>query len=819
MKRAAMVVVFCLVASSLAFASGESYLLTDAGGLEYDILTDVDNYMCTTYYSLSSYCWTTSWTVSGVAWEASYTHTVSASTISGGMTSQTYMSDAFDGYNLVAGYANNGPATVEANGRQIVFPTQTEGNLQFHRKVFVPENDEFCRWLNIVTNTGSSSEWVFLTIYGDLGSDSRTLIVDTSSGDTIADSEDAWIVSMEDFDGYTASPDPRLGHVLRGLNAQVAASDIYFSSGNDQVEWQYVFALEPAQTGIIMNFVSGQPTVNGARQKAIQLSEPSGVALDFMTAEEKGTVLNFALGSLTPPTVTGVTPTSDTTPTWTWEPGGGGNGTYRYQLDGVGGSWTQTTVPAYTPASPLANGAHTLYVQERNENGDWSASGSFTIMVGTWLALDADGDGLTGAEESAIGTNPDKPDTDGDGLDDGYEHGHGLDPLDAEDAYLDADGDGYTNFEEYLLRSDPQNPNSPRDTFYISAVRGVDTPIAGTESVPWRTIGYAIDRVGPSEQVPVTLVVLPGTYTENVTLKAYMMLAGAEGAEKPVIAGSVAAAASTELRQLAVRSPSAGSGVLLHITTSEVRVKQVDFTGVGFTGIRFDSLNGSGVVIERCVFSGLHTGIEIIEALPTIRRCVFENISGDGIAVRPRTVDLKSEDDGSLGEAGDANSGYNTFITSTIDDYAVVNEREGETLVMENNDWDTDDAEVIRDSIGGGGEVDFEPPLTKGAGMTAASVFCSVWNTGDKTPIETASIQLTPGEFSAVTANVSGVYTFACVLPGNWTFSVRAPAYVDASQTASVGAGESKSLLFPMQPGSPGEDEDDDNPPPGCFGG
>jgi hypothetical protein len=115
--------------------------------------------------------------------------------------------------------------------------------------------------------------------------------------------------------------------------------------------------------------------------------------------------------------------------------------------------------------------------------------------------------------------------------------------------------------------------------------------------------------------------------------------------------------------------------------------------------------------------------------------------------------------------------------------------------------------------------VDFFPPLTKGAGMTAASVFCSVWDAGDKTPIVNGAIELTPGAFSAVTANVSGVYAFACVAPGDWTFGVTAPAYVEASQTAGVAAGETKSLLFPMQPTSPGEGEDEDNPPPGCFGG
>ncbi|MEM7248597.1 MAG: thrombospondin type 3 repeat-containing protein [Acidobacteriota bacterium] len=51
--------------------------------------------------------------------------------------------------------------------------------------------------------------------------------------------------------------------------------------------------------------------------------------------------------------------------------------------------------------------------------------------------VDGDGDGLTGAEEEAAGSNPNDPDTDDDGLDDGDEVLMGTDPHDP-----DTDGDG-----------------------------------------------------------------------------------------------------------------------------------------------------------------------------------------------------------------------------------------------------------------------------------------------------------------------------------------------------------------------------------------
>ena len=80
-------------------------------------------------------------------------------------------------------------------------------------------------------------------------------------------------------------------------------------------------------------------------------------------------------------------------------------------------------------------------------------------------ASDVDGDLIPDAVEIRIHTDPCNPDTDGDGVDDGYEYYSALDlnsralpypgkrpypnPLDRSDAGIDHDGDGLTEFEEY----------------------------------------------------------------------------------------------------------------------------------------------------------------------------------------------------------------------------------------------------------------------------------------------------------------------------------------------------------------------------------
>lgn len=77
---------------------------------------------------------------------------------------------------------------------------------------------------------------------------------------------------------------------------------------------------------------------------------------------------------------------------------------------------------------------------------------------------DMDGDGLLNNVENSIGTDPENPDSDSDGIPDGYEFGYQiLDPLSAGDSSLDPDGDGLTNLEEYLNGTYPDFADSDND--------------------------------------------------------------------------------------------------------------------------------------------------------------------------------------------------------------------------------------------------------------------------------------------------------------------------------------------------------------------
>ena len=76
---------------------------------------------------------------------------------------------------------------------------------------------------------------------------------------------------------------------------------------------------------------------------------------------------------------------------------------------------------------------------------------------------DPDQDGLSREEEARLGTDPTEADTDGDGLNDGWEVAFGLNPRSAEGgdgAAGDPDGDAFTNWQESRAGTNPRDGTS-----------------------------------------------------------------------------------------------------------------------------------------------------------------------------------------------------------------------------------------------------------------------------------------------------------------------------------------------------------------------
>lgn len=143
------------------------------------------------------------------------------------------------------------------------------------------------------------------------------------------------------------------------------------------------------------------------------------------------------------------------------------------RLSGEGtGVWTITTDPSNALAIGTGNTVDFTGLPDGNYVFTFTTTGSTApcgeLSVAVTIAVsdcetDVDGDGLLGGEEAVLGTHPNNPDTDGDGMDDGDEVGPDVaNPLDEdgdgiidalESNILDADNDGVND------QQDPANAN------------------------------------------------------------------------------------------------------------------------------------------------------------------------------------------------------------------------------------------------------------------------------------------------------------------------------------------------------------------------
>jgi uncharacterized protein (TIGR03382 family) len=265
--------------------AGTSYL-TDGSGLEYYITDNIT-------YS-SSY---PTYSASGGFQEAGYTGAVAASTISGGTTSQ-YLNDMFDGYGpiFVDGqlYYGNGSATLDCGDRQLIFGTQTIGDLSVWRKIYVAEDDTFARMVVFVSNDGAKDISTTVGFKGNLGSDGATVVMADSSGDLSVDLKDNWAVSMQDFGGYYMSSDPRIGHVWQS-GTGIIADEIQLDDYNDIFHWRFSVDIPAGDTIAIATFVTGQPSWPAAQAKAEELVLLPDSAIECLTKEEAGQIVNFGV--------------------------------------------------------------------------------------------------------------------------------------------------------------------------------------------------------------------------------------------------------------------------------------------------------------------------------------------------------------------------------------------------------------------------------------------------------------------------------------------------------------------------------------------
>ncbi len=169
-------------------------------------------------------------------------------------------------------------------------------------------------------------------------------------------------------------------------------------------------------------------------------------------------------------------------------------------------------------------------------SGEAAPKATAVPLTTAQLLGDDDNDGLTGAQELALGTDPFNPDTDGDGLTDGDEINiYGTDPLNP-----DTDGDGLTDGDEVnIYGTDPTLADTDLDGISDGAEVAMGTdPLrhngggntAVTQTTPTTGDDHTEHDAGTTTAVPPTLnppVTLPAD--SNETTRSIPMLPAQSG--------------------------------------------------------------------------------------------------------------------------------------------------------------------------------------------------------------------------------------------------------------------------------------------------
>lgn len=304
--------------------------------------------------------------------------------------------DAYDRGLALSSFPTFTQAAAEDGGREIVIGPASVLGATITRKIYVPTSQAYCRFLEVVTNPGATPLTVPVNIATNLGSDSGTVLVGTSDGDTTFAPTDHWIVT-DDEDG---TGDPTITHVISGVGGSLLPSSVSCPTG--YVYYNYTVGLLPGQTKIIMHFGVQSQNQAIALAKAPQIAslDPVQECLAGMSALERSQVANFALAGRTlalntpnggelyePGTMARI---QWNTSGIDWQPAD--TVTLEYSIGG--GSWTSIAGAAHlarslgsfdwqTDGLPLSDQYRVRVVFDGDASVSDSSDGVFSIMVDT----------------------------------------------------------------------------------------------------------------------------------------------------------------------------------------------------------------------------------------------------------------------------------------------------------------------------------------------------------------------------------------------------------------------------------------------------
>lgn len=199
-------------------------------------------------------------------------------------------SDAFDGGFLLTGFSSFSTGATEQDGREIAIGPSTISGLSATRKIYVPTDANFARFLDSFTNPTGSAITATIAHTTNLGSDSSTSILGTSSGDTTLSANDSWVVTD---DSSVSGGDPAVAHIVAGAGF----SSTSFGRSGDNISWTQEITVAPGETVSLLYFGIQNFNRTAALEGAAALSAAPPEALLGLSESELSSIANWQLAT------------------------------------------------------------------------------------------------------------------------------------------------------------------------------------------------------------------------------------------------------------------------------------------------------------------------------------------------------------------------------------------------------------------------------------------------------------------------------------------------------------------------------------------
>ena len=200
-------------------------------------------------------------------------------------------------------FLGNTVGSIEDQGREIAVRQQDVVGLDVTRKIFVPKEGYFARYLETISNPTAAPITLDVRVTSYVRGGAINIIT-TSSGDAVLDSTDPatadrWaVVDDGDFDPFTTANNPALAFAFDGAGApERAVASLQAVVGFTRpvtYAWTNV-TVPPGGTVSYLHFVSQEPNRPSAGAAAERLGQLPPEAIAGLTPDETALIRNFVV--------------------------------------------------------------------------------------------------------------------------------------------------------------------------------------------------------------------------------------------------------------------------------------------------------------------------------------------------------------------------------------------------------------------------------------------------------------------------------------------------------------------------------------------